>query len=96
MKTPQKNMNSCRLPIRVQPNAKRTSWAGVWNGTHYKVALQAPAVDGKANEALISFLSETFKLPKRNLSIISGQTNRAKIIEVIGATQEELSLPKLS
>lgn len=89
-------MTSCRLPIRVQPNAKRTSWAGIWNGTHYKIALQAPAVDGKANEALITFLSEAFKLPKRNFSIISGQTSRAKIIEVIGATQEELALPKLS
>ena len=80
-------MNKCRLQIRVIPNAKHTGWAGMWNGTHYKIALRAPAVDGKANEALIEFLSETFKLPKRAFTIISGETNRCKIIEVIGVEQ---------
>ena len=93
MKSPQKNMASCRLLIRVQPNAKRTGWAGMWNETHYKISLQAPAVDGKANEALIDFLSKTFKLPKKNFSIILGQTNRSKVVEIAGATQQELTLP---
>lgn len=79
-------MTSCRIQIRVIPNAKHSGWAGMWNGTHYKVSLRAPAVDGKANEALIEFLSETFKMPKRTFKIISGQTNRCKIIEVTGVS----------
>ena len=71
-----------RLQIRVLPNAKRSGWAGIWNGTHSQVALRAPAVDGKANEALIEFLSNSFQLPKRAFTIVSGKTNRCKVIEV--------------
>ncbi len=85
-------MSKCRIQIRVLPNAKRTAWAGVWNGTHYKIALRAPAVDGKANEALIEFLSEHLNLPKRAFRLVSGQTNRCKVIEVDGL--ESFSLPE--
>lgn len=88
-------MNSCHLQIRVLPNAKREGWAGMWNNTYHKVALRAPAVDGKANEALIAFLSESFQLPKRAFTIVSGQTNRCKVIEIQGINQEELSIPNL-
>lgn len=88
-------MVDCRLQIRVLPNAKRSGWAGVWNGTHYKIALQAPAVDGKANEALIAFLSDSLHLPKRAFSIVLGQTNRLKIVQIEGVSKEDLPLPKL-
>lgn len=81
--------NSCRLQIRVQPNAKREGWAGMWNNTHYKIALTAPAVDGKANDALIAFLSKETHLPKRAFTIISGQTNRCKVIEIVGLDRLE-------
>ena len=81
--------NKCRLQVRVLPNAKHEGWAGLWNGTHYKVALRAPAVDGKANEALLDFLSKSLKIPKRAFTIISGQTNRLKVIEISGISQLE-------
>ena len=87
-------MTSCRLQIRVIPNAKRSAWVGKWNETYYKIALHAPAVDGKANKALIDFLSETLNLPKKMFSIVSGQTNRCKVIEIQGISQTELPLPK--
>ena len=80
-------MNKYRLQVRVLPNAKHVGWAGKWNDTHYKIALRAPAVDGKANEALIEFLADYFKLPKRAFAIISGQTNRCKIIEITGVSE---------
>lgn len=86
-------MVDCRLQIRVLPNAKRSGWAGIWNGTHYKIALQAPAVDGKANEALIAFLSDSLHLPKRAFSIVLGQTNRLKVVQVDGVSKEDLPLP---
>lgn len=85
-------MNDYRLQIRVLPNAKRDAWSGMWNGTHYKVALRAPAVDGKANEALIEFLADFFKLPKRYFSIIQGQTARCKTIEIKTISAEQLAL----
>ena len=59
----------------------------MWNNTHYKVALRARAVDGKANEALIEFLSEQLKVPKNAIHIISGQTNRSKVIEIDGVSE---------
>jgi len=85
-------MNNYRIQIRVLPNAKRCGWMGVWNGTHYKIALRAPAVDGKANEALIEFLADFFKLPKRFFTIIQGQTARAKVVEIKEISSEQLKL----
>ena len=87
-------MNNYRLQIRVLPNAKRDGWSGMWNETHYKVALRAPAVDGKANEALIEFLADFFKLPKRNFIIVQGQTARCKVVEICEITAEKLNLLK--
>ena len=70
------------IKIRVSPNAKRSGFEGLWNDTHLKLALRAPAVDGKANEAVIDFLSDFFHIKKSQLQIISGQTNRCKIIRL--------------
>ena len=70
------------IKIRVSPNAKRSGFEGLWNGTHLKLALRAPAVDGKANEAVIDFLSDFFHVKKSQIQIISGQTNRCKIIRL--------------
>ena len=70
------------IKIRVSPNAKRSGFEGLWNGTHLKLALRAPAVDGKANEAVVDFLSDFFHIKKSQIQIISGQTNRCKIIRL--------------
>ena len=70
------------IKIRVSPNAKRSGFEGLWNDTHLKLALRAPAVDGKANEAVIDFLSDFFHVKKSQIQIISGQTNRCKIIRL--------------
>ena len=78
--------NSCCIQVRVQPNAKHEGWCGLWNGTHWKIALKAPAVDGKANEALIEFLAHYTKLPKRSFKLLAGQTSRSKIIEIQGVS----------
>lgn len=70
------------LAVRVTPNARRTGVEGIWNETHLKIALNAPAVDGQANEALIYFLKEKFGLRKSDIEITSGQTARYKIIKI--------------
>ena len=85
-------MSNYRLQIRVLPNAKREGWMGLWNGTHYKVALRAPAVDGKANDALIDFLAGFFHLPKRSFSIVQGQTARCKVIEIQNISDKQSNL----
>ena len=70
------------IKVRVSPNAKRNGFEGIWNETHIKLALRAPAVDGKANEAVIDFLSDFFHLKKSQIEIVSGQTNRCKTIRL--------------
>ena len=84
-----KNEKGLFLSVRVTPGAKRNAVDGLWNETHLKVALQAPAVDGKANEALIDFLSETLKVKKKNIFIVTGQTSRCKVI-LIEQTDERI------
>lgn len=65
---------------RVQPGASKSSISGYY-GDSLKVCLHAPPVDGKANEELIKFLSKTLDLSKSAISIISGETNRSKLIK---------------
>lgn len=72
-----------RFPVRVQPRASRTEVAGTQQGA-LKVRLQAPPVDGAANEALVDFLAESLGVPRRQVRIVSGATARTKVVEVTG------------
>ena len=90
-----KNEKGFYLSVRVTPGAKRNAIDGLWNGTHLKVALQAPAVDGKANEALIEFLSEMLDVKKKNIFIVTGQTSRCKVILIQTERTEEWLKQKL-
>ncbi len=78
------------LTLHIQPGAKRTEFAGR-HGDALKIRLAAPPVDGKANEALLRFVAETLHLPKSSVALKSGQTSRRKVVEVIGATAEEIA-----
>jgi len=71
------------LDLHVQPGAVRTEFAGK-HGERIKVRVSARAVDGKANEALIQFLAEHFKVPKRNVRIESGLRSRQKRVVIEG------------
>ena len=77
-----RKQNQITLTVRVSPNAKRAGWEGLWNGTHLKIALAAPPVDGKANEALIEFLAEAFGLRKSAVDLIGGQSSRQKKVSL--------------
>lgn len=71
----------------IQPRASRNALAGL-HGDALKVALTAPPVDGKANEALREFLADEFGLPKSAVEIVSGQTGRSKRVSVKGLSLE--------
>ena len=77
------------LTLHIQPGAKTTEFAGL-HGDALKIRLAAPPVDGKANEALIKFVTETLKLPKSAVTLNSGQTSRRKVLEVNGSSREAL------
>lgn len=66
------------LAVRVCPNAHRAGVEGLWNGSHLKIALTAPPVDGKANEVLITCLADLLSVRKSAITLVSGQTGRVK------------------
>ena len=61
---------------------------GEHNGA-IKIKLRAPAVEGKANAALRSFLAEELKIPERSIALERGQKSRAKLIRIEGLSEEE-------
>lgn len=77
------------FPVRVQPRASRDEIAGAMDGA-LKVRLCAPAVENRANEALVEFLAAVLKRPKSAVRIRSGQRSRSKRVEITGVTQQEV------
>lgn len=75
--------------IHCQPGAKVTRVMGE-HGGRLKMALNAPAVDNKANEALVAWLSERLSVPRRQVEIVSGQTSRQKRVVVQGLDVQTL------
>jgi len=66
------------LQFHVVPNARQNKVIGEHNGA-IKIKLRAPAVEGKANAALRSFLAEELKIPERSIALERGQKSRAKL-----------------
>ena len=73
------------LHIHAQPNARRTAVAGLYGDT-LKVRVAAPAVDDKANAALLAFLADMLELPGNGLRLKSGATTKRKTIEIVRAS----------
>lgn len=71
------------IDVRVIPNAARSAVAGERQGA-WLVRLAAPPVDGKANEALTTFLAEVLDVPRRAVTIVRGQTARHKQVRIEG------------
>lgn len=71
------------LSLHVQPGARQSRIAGL-HGDALKIKVAAPAVDNKANGALIEFLGETLGVPKSSITIRHGATGRRKVIEITG------------
>ena len=65
------------LELHVQPGSKRTEFAGK-HGERIKLRLAAPAHEGRANEALVEFLADYYRVPRKNVTIASGARSRAK------------------
>jgi uncharacterized protein len=69
------------LALHVQPGARRTAVLGE-HGERLKIALQALPVDGRANDALLHFLSERLGLRRSALRLTSGIASRDKSVAV--------------
>ncbi len=69
------------LVLHIQPGAKQTGFAGP-HGEAMKIRLAAPPVDGKANAALCAFLADFCGVPKSAVTLLSGETSRAKRVRI--------------
>ena len=78
------NDNCITLTLHVQPGAKKTAVAGL-HGEALKIRLAAPPVEGRANEALLRFIADTFKVPLRNVELKQGEQSRHKRVEIHGS-----------
>jgi uncharacterized protein len=74
---------------RVQPRARKNAIAGEV-GDALKLALTAPPVEGRANQACIEFLAELLNVPRRSVTIVGGQTSRNKVIRIAGFSAAEV------
>ena len=75
------------LAVRAQPGARKTAITGVYGEgetAQLKIAIQAPPIEGRANDALIEFLAKFFSLPRANIVLMSGESSRTKIFLLRG------------
>ena len=83
-------IKGARFEIRVKPGASRTHVGGSYgNSESLVVAVNAPAVDGKANAAVLTALADALDVPRNSLSVFRGLTSRNKLI-VYSGTDENL------
>ncbi len=78
-----KTDDGIKLSVKVIPNACKCEIAGVAE-KELKIRLDAPPVEGKANEKCIKFLAKTLKVSKSSVFIISGERSRSKILFING------------
>lgn len=71
------------ISVYVQPKASRNQVVGLHDRS-LKIKVNAPPVDGEANEAVIEFLADILRVPKSSLHLLRGQTSRQKTIEYKG------------
>ena len=80
--------------IKISPNAKKNEIIN--EGEFVKVKITAQPVDGKANKALIEFLSKNFKIPKTSIKILKGETSKEKTVLFMTSDTEKIELVKKS
>jgi len=77
------------LPCMIQPRSSQNKIIGLY-GELLKIKLTAPPVDGKANAALIKYLSKVVDMPRGTMMITGGLTSRRKTVRFSGINIEDL------
>lgn len=75
--------------VKVHPRARKDAIAGAV-GDALKVSLTAPPVEGKANEACVRFLAQVFGVARSSVIIVTGESNRQKVVRVTGLTAADI------
>jgi uncharacterized protein (TIGR00251 family) len=80
------------LAVRAQPGAKKTAITGVYGegaAAQLKIAVHAPPLEGRANQALVVFLAEAFGVPKHAVELMAGELSRSKVFLLRGVSREK-------
>ena len=85
----QNSANGATFAVKVHPRAKKNAITGEV-GDALKLALTAPPVDGKANDACIDFFAKLLKVPRSSVTIAAGLNSRNKVIRVTGLTAQQV------
>ncbi len=75
--------------VKVLPRASKNQIAGM-EGDAVKIRLNAPPVEGKANDALVKFLAEALGVSRAQVEIVTGHSSRHKIVRVRGVTARQM------
>lgn len=86
-----RNENRLTLQVTVQPGAKRSDIAGL-HGDRLKIRLNSPALEGRANQALVKLIAQLFQVPKRQVVILRGDKSRQKTLCITGSQVDPDSL----
>ena len=86
---------SVLVELHVVPNAKSTEACGLHAGA-LRVRLNAPPVDGKANAAVVLWLSQQLGIARASISLIRGQTSRRKTVRIAAADVAQANWAALS
>jgi uncharacterized protein (TIGR00251 family) len=76
------------IEVKVQPRAKRNALTLLQDG-RWKVTLTAPAVEGKANEALIEFFARGLRIPRSRIRLVTGAKSRLKTLVIDGIPERQ-------
>ncbi len=71
-----------KITVVVKPNTRQEKVEQLPDGS-YRVAVNAPSQEGKANAAVIAALAEFFSIPKSSIVILHGHHGRRKIVEIL-------------
>jgi len=82
-----KEESVARIALRIQPGARKNSVLGKRKEA-WKIAVQAPPVEGRANRACVEYLAELLGVRRSAISILKGEKSRDKVIEVKGIGDE--------
>ncbi len=72
------------LPVRITPRAQKNEISELMEDGTVKIRLTAPPIDGKANKALVDFLSDILNVRRSRIEIISGMKSRDKRVRING------------
>lgn len=82
------------LAVRAQPGAKKTAITGTYGegpDAQLKIAVHAPPLEGRANQALISFLADFFSLSRTSVELLSGESSRSKVFLLGGVKLSDVT-----